>query len=74
MGKLLLCPFCGQKAEAFVYGATGQWIVKCPCGVEMNRLIYDEEEAIEAWNTRYMTAEVLQHFDDTNNLEDRSSN
>ena len=46
------CPFCGGIAETNVYGATGEWTVKCPCGAEMNRLVYTEAEAIEAWNTR----------------------
>ena len=46
------CPFCGGEAETNVYGATGEWTVNCPCGAEMNRRVYTEAEAIEAWNTR----------------------
>ena len=49
---LLPCPFCGGEAETNVYGATGEWFVKCPCGAELNRLVYTEAEAIAAWNTR----------------------
>lgn len=53
MSELLPCWSCGgEEAETHVYGATGQWTVKCPCGAEMNRLVYTEAEAIEAWNTR----------------------
>ena len=49
---LLPCPFCGGIAETNVYGATGAWEIVCSCGAEMNRLVYTEAEAIEAWNTR----------------------
>ena len=50
--ELKPCPFCGGEAETNVYGATGEWAVKCPCGAEMNIRVYTEEEAIAAWNTR----------------------
>lgn len=50
--ELLPCPHCGGIAETNVYGATGEWVVKCPCGAEMNRRVYTEAEAIEAWNKR----------------------
>ena len=54
--ELLPCPFCGGEAEAHVYGATGQWGVKCPCGAETNRIVYTEDEAIEVWNRRSESA------------------
>lgn len=52
--SLDLCPFCGGKAE--VIDATDEWnetyFVLCPnCGVSTINGI-NEEEAINAWNTR----------------------
>lgn len=52
MKNLKPCPFCGGKAAAFE-PVSGEWVhVLCPsCGTESD-YYDDEEEAIEAWNTR----------------------
>lgn len=50
--RLLLCPFCGGKAEMLNY-SENEWLVHCPkCSGMVERWRETEEEAIEQWNRR----------------------
>lgn len=60
-GKLLPCPFCGNKVDDFMFYAgtpeqpTGcSWLtIYCgPCGFQFQLTNTDKEIAIEKWNRR----------------------
>ena len=58
MAEMKPCPFCGSKsvrlAENTLEGHFIGYSVHCNgCGVE-NRYTKDKEEAVNAWNTRYL--------------------
>lgn len=55
MSELLSCPFCGGEGKTFIRdwddGTQSLWIECQNCGAEAGHCS-NEQEAIEAWNTR----------------------
>lgn len=67
MDDLKTCPFCGNKAKAYVrdYGDTHYWRVSCSsdkCGVNpVTNVYHTKAKAIEAWNTRTESQTAFVH-------------
>jgi len=61
MDKLAKCPFCEGKAELQTYDYEGYYIVKCHkchCFAGAKGACDTIDEAVKAWNTRSLTAQI----------------
>lgn len=61
--RLKLCPFCGQHPELFQNRLT--WVAGCAgqsCEATPHVVAPTEQEAIDAWNTRPMAFDLVEHL------------
>ena len=59
MTDLKPCPFCGGKAETTLGPIPGKWGTRCKvCDVWRDDRVATEAEAIAAWNSRTVQAQI----------------
>lgn len=64
MSELKCCPFCGGEAELMIFNSEyGTVTVGCTnedCDITMGKAFFTDEEAIEHWNRRQPTANIVE--------------